>query len=128
MNEIEDGGRLQVLLDKAEKEGLDALTPSEKTLLDAVSIKSVTDMLHADNIPFWYHVGSGVGASIPYMMQFAVTKIPASAATKPLTRYITRRFLTGAAQKAAQKAAAEKAGHDAHRGAGKAHAGNRGRC
>ena len=101
LNEIEDGGRLQVLLDKAEKEGLDALTPSEKTLLDAVSIKSVTDMLHADNIPFWYHVGSGVGASIPYMMQFAVTKIPASAATKPLTRYITRRFLTGAAQKAA---------------------------
>ena len=100
--------QLKSLLDKVEKEGIQSLTPSENTLLEAASVKSLSDMIYESGLSKLYNVGSATGTSIPYMLQFVITHAPASAIAKPvmkkLTGYVTKRFGEAAIKKAAARA------------------------
>lgn len=100
--------QLKSLLDKVEKEGIQSLTPSENTLLEAASVKSLSDMIYESGLSTLYNVGSATGTSIPYMLQFVITHAPASAIAKPvmkkLTGYVTKRFGEAAIKKAAARA------------------------
>ncbi|WP_418496080.1 LPD38 domain-containing protein [Coprobacter sp.] len=100
--------QLKSLLDKVEKEGIQSLTPSENTLLEAASVKSLSDMIYESGLSTLYNVGSATGTSIPYMLQFVITRAPASAIAKPvmkkLTGYVTKRFGEAAMKKAAARA------------------------
>ena len=100
--------QLKSLLDKVEKEGIQSLTPSENTLLEAASVKSLSDMIYESGLSTLYNVGSATGTSIPYMLQFVITRAPVSAITKPvmkkLTGYVTKRFGEAAMKKAAARA------------------------
>lgn len=100
--------QLKSLLDKVEKEGIQSLTPSENTLLEAASVKSLSDMIYESGLSTLYNFGSATGTSIPYMLQFVITHAPASAIAKPvmkkLTGYVTKRFGEAAIKKAAARA------------------------
>ena len=100
--------QLKSLLNKVEKEGIDSLTPSENTLLEAASVKSLSDMIYESGLSSLYNVGSATGTSIPYMLQFVVTHAPASAIAKPvmkkLSGYVTKRFGEATMKKAAARA------------------------
>lgn len=100
--------QLKDLLDKVEKQGIKSLTPSENTLLEAASVKSLSDMIYESGLSTLYNVGSATGTSIPYMLQFVITRAPASAIAKPvmkkLTGYVTKRFGEAAIKKAAARA------------------------
>lgn len=108
LSSIENTLRIMPILDKVEKEGIQSLTPSENTLLEAASVKSLSDMIYESGLSTLYNVGSATGTSIPYMLQFVITRAPASAIAKPvmkkLTGYVTKRFGEAAIKKAAARA------------------------
>lgn len=108
LSSIENTLRIMLILDKVEKEGIQSLTPSENTLLEAASVKSLSDMIYESGLSTLYNVGSATGTSIPYMLQFVITHAPASAIAKPvmkkLTGYVTKRFGEAAIKKAAARA------------------------
>ena len=108
LSSIENTLRIMPILDKVEKEGIQSLTPSENTLLEAASVKSLSDMIYESGLSTLYNVGSATGTSIPYMLQFVITHAPASAIAKPvmkkLTGYVTKRFGEAAIKKAAARA------------------------
>lgn len=108
LSSIENTLRIMPILDKVEKDGIQSLTPSENTLLEAASVKSLSDMIYESGLSTLYNVGSATGTSIPYMLQFVITRAPVSAIAKPvmkkLTGYVTKRFGEAAMKKAAARA------------------------
>ncbi|MCH5329300.1 MAG: hypothetical protein J1E02_09785, partial [Coprobacter sp.] len=95
---IFDNLQLKKLFDKAEKQDIDELSPSEIQLLDAASIHAVIKMLHKADIPISYKIGEVTGEAIPDILYFAASYIPAKASTKTLLSWINRRVSGKTAQ------------------------------
>ena len=66
-----DVNELMAAINKYEN-GLE-LSPLEQSLLDAAAIKAATEAYYSDKLSGWYKAGEVAGATVPYMLEFALT-------------------------------------------------------
>ena len=105
LTELARNVNLDRVLDKADRN--EALTESEQTLLDALVTDMAVNAYYSSDLGKGYKAGQTTGASIPFMLEFAVNPVSASgsAIAKSLLRYGARRFGLAAAQGAARRSA-----------------------
>ena len=93
------------VLDKADRN--QPLTESEQALLDALVTNMAVNAYYSSDLGRGYKAGQTTGASIPFMLEFALNPVSASGSSiaKGLLRYGARRFGLASARGAARKAA-----------------------
>ncbi len=96
--------RMLDLINRANDQGVESLTESEQTLLNSAIIRQAVEAAHASGAGYLYNMGRITGESIPYMLQFIATGIPAKAITaganKAIVKYIGK-FLQSKGMKSA---------------------------
>ena len=92
------------MLDKADKG--EQLSESEQALLDALVTNLAVNAYYSSDLGKGYKAGQTTGASIPFMLEFAVNPVSASGSgiAKGILRYGARRFGLASARGAARKA------------------------
>ena len=91
LTELGKNVQLNRVYEKAKKG--EELTASEARLLDAANYYTLAGALQQAYLPStWYSVGQGLGGSIPYMLEFALTYGPASSVTKGLARAVFKKL------------------------------------
>ena len=91
LTELGKDVQLNRVYEKAKKG--EELTASESRLLDAANYYTLAGALQQAYLPSeWYRWGQGLGGSIPYMLQFALTYGPASSVTKGLARAVFKKL------------------------------------
>ena len=96
--------QLNRVYEKAKKG--EELTASEARLLDAANYYTLAGALQQAYLPStWYSVGQGFGASVPFMLQFALTYGPASSVTKGLARAVLKKLGGGTVGRVAGESA-----------------------
>ncbi|WP_055096745.1 hypothetical protein, partial [Gabonia massiliensis] len=68
--EIQDQATIHRVIKKVGEQGEESLTTSEKSLIDALAIKTITDAALHPNISEWAKIGESVGYSLPWMIEF----------------------------------------------------------
>lgn len=91
LTELGKNVQLNRVYEKAKKG--EELTASEARLLDAANYYTLAGALQQAYLPSeWYRWGQGLGGSIPYMLEFALTYGPASSVTKGLARAVFKKL------------------------------------
>ena len=104
LTELGKNVQLNRVYEKAKKG--EELTASEARLLDAANYYTLAGALHQAYLPStWYSVGQGLGASVPFMLQFALTYGPASSVTKGLARAVFKKLGGGTVGRVAGESA-----------------------
>lgn len=105
LTELSKNMNLNQVLDKADKG--EKLTDSEQALLDALVTNMAVNAYYSSDLGRGYQAGQTTGASIPFMLEFAVNPVSASGSgiAKSILRYGARRFGLAGTRGAARKAA-----------------------
>ncbi len=104
LTELGKNVQLNRVYEKAKKG--EELTASEARLLDAANYYTLAGALQQAYLPStWYSVGQGFGASVPFMLQFALTYGPASSVTKGLARAVFKKLGGGTVGRVAGESA-----------------------
>lgn len=105
LTELSKNINLNQVLNKADKG--EQLSESEQTLLDALVTNLAVNAYYSSDLGKGYKAGQTTGASIPFMLEFAVNPVSASGSgiAKGILRYGARRFGLASARGAARKAA-----------------------
>ena len=105
LTELAKNVNLNQVLDKADKG--EKLSESEQALLDALVTDMAVNAYYSSDLGRGYKAGQTTGASIPFMLEFAVNPVSASGSgiAKGILRYGARRFGLASVRGAARKAA-----------------------
>lgn len=105
LTELSKNINLNQVLDKADNG--EQLSESEQALLDALVTNMAVNAYYSSDLGRGYKAGQTTGASIPFMLEFAVNPVSASGSgiAKGILRYGARRFGLASARGAARKAA-----------------------
>ena len=105
LTELAKNVNLNQVLDKADKG--EKLSESEQALLDALVTDMAVNAYYSSDLGKGYKAGQTTGASIPFMLEFALNPVSASGSSiaKGLLRYGARRFGLASERGAARKAA-----------------------
>ena len=104
LTELSKNINLNQVLDKADKG--EQLSESEQALLDALVTNLAVNAYYSSDLGRGYKAGQTTGASIPFMLEFAVNPVSAlgSGIAKGILRYGARRFGLASVRGAARKA------------------------
>ena len=104
LTELSKNINLNQVLDKADKG--EQLSESEQALLDALVTNLAVNAYYSSDLGKGYKAGQTTGASIPFMLEFAVNPVSASGSgiAKGILRYGARRFGLASVRGAARKA------------------------
>lgn len=112
--EIQDQATIHRVIKKVGEQGEESLTTSEKSLIDALAIKTITDAALHPNISEWAKIGESVGYSLPWMIEFLLAGGLVKTGLKGILKSIskaslkaTRNLPRNAAGKLTKKLAAE---------------------
>lgn len=110
MQSADEAIRVRKLYDKFAAKGEAALTPSERDLLDAVTLNTAAQMTLGDKQGIGNTVGQTSAEMLPFMIEMlvnpasGVSKEASKATAKAIARYAAKRFLQGTMKKGAAKA------------------------
>lgn len=98
--------KLRETLEKADRG--EELSEAEKTYLKAAVMNMAANAYYRSDLSGWYKAGETTGASLPFMLEFAVNPISASgsAVAKSLLKYGMKKFGKAAMKKGVTKATA----------------------
>lgn len=104
------GIRLKNVMEKADKG--EKLSPSEEKLLDAAVTNMAVNAYYSSDLGRGYKAGQTTGASIPYMLEFAINPISAAGEgiAKSILKYGMKKFGASAMKKGMSKMGARLAG------------------
>lgn len=97
------GIRLKNVVEKADKG--EKLSPSEEKLLDAAVTNMAVNAYYSSDLGRGYKAGQTTGASIPFMLEFAINPISAAGEgiAKSILKYGMKKFGASAMKKECQK-------------------------
>ena len=110
MQSADEAIRVRKLYDKFAAKGEAALTPSERDLLDAVTLNTAAQMTLGDKQGIGNTVGQTSAEMLPFMIEMlvnpasGVSKEASKATAKAIARYAAKRFLQGSMKKGTAKA------------------------
>lgn len=104
------GIRLKNVVEKADKG--EKLSPSEEKLLDAAVTNMAVNAYYSSDLGRGYKAGQTTGASIPFMLEFAINPISAAGEgiAKSILKYSMKKFGASAMKKGMSKMGARLAG------------------
>ena len=104
------GIRLKNVVEKADKG--EKLSPSEEKLLDAAVTNMAVNAYYSSDLGRGYKAGQTTGASIPFMLEFAINPISAAGEgiAKSILKYGMKKFGASAMKKGMSKMGARLAG------------------
>lgn len=104
------GIRLKNVVEKADKG--EKLSPSEEKLLDAAVTNMAVNAYYSSDLGRGYKAGQATGASIPFMLEFAINPISAAGEgiAKSILKYGMKKFGASAMKKGMSKMGARLAG------------------
>lgn len=104
------GIRLKNVMEKADKG--EKLSPSEEKLLDAAVTNMAVNAYYSSDLGRGYKAGQTTGASIPFMLEFAINPISAAGEgiAKSILKYGMKKFGASAMKKGMSKMGARLAG------------------
>jgi len=104
ITELAKNMNLNQVLDKSDKG--EQLSESEQALLDALVTNMAVNAYYSSDLGKGYQAGQTTGASIPFMLEFAVNPVSASGSgiAKSILRYGARRFGLASTRGAVRKA------------------------
>lgn len=104
------GIRLKNVVEKADKG--EKLSPSEEKLLDAAVTNMAVNAYYSSDLGRGYKAGQTTGASIPFMLEFAISPISAAGEgiAKSILKYGMKKFGASAMKKGMSKMGARLAG------------------
>lgn len=101
--DIDKNITFQSIAKKAEKVGLDNLDEREQDLLEAAALNVAAQTYYSGDLSVAQKAGMGTAESIPYAVQFALTRMPGSAISAPV-----KKALQGAMRKMLKKGVKNK--------------------
>lgn len=110
ISDMISGIRLKNVVEKADKG--EKLSPSEEKLLDAAVTNMAVNAYYSSDLGRGYKAGQTTGASIPFMLEFAINPISAAGEgiAKSILKYGMKKFGASAMKKGMSKMGARLAG------------------